>query len=103
MANEATLATQRETPVALDRLDARVYWMFQNCVYWEDEDLSADDVKALVLQRSRRCQRQLATAQLRCAARPRADLSERQSPPEAPAPHQRPEAELRTAASSGPT
>jgi hypothetical protein len=58
-----TLTTQqRENPMALFRSEARVYWAFQDCFYWEDEGLTAEDVRALVLQRLRKRERQLATA-----------------------------------------
>lgn len=53
---------QRERPVELLRAGKRVYWMFRDCFYWDDEDLAAEDVKALVLQRIRKRERQLATA-----------------------------------------
>jgi hypothetical protein len=59
---DAILAVQAESPVALLRDDERAYWVFKDCFYWEDENLSAEDVKALVLQRIRRRERQLATA-----------------------------------------
>ena len=59
---DAILAQQSENPVELFRDEERVYWAFKDCFYWEDEDLSADDVKALVLQRIRKRERQLATA-----------------------------------------
>jgi HNH endonuclease len=53
---------QLEHPVEVLRLDKRAYWIFRDCFYWEDEALSAEDVKALVLQRIRKRERQLATA-----------------------------------------
>jgi hypothetical protein len=53
---------QLDHPVELLRLDRRVYWIFRDCFYWEEEGLSAEDVKALVLQRVRKRERQLATA-----------------------------------------
>ena len=59
---DAIWAQEAESPVELVREDERVYWAFKGCFYWEDEDLSAADVKALVLQRIRRRERQLATA-----------------------------------------
>ena len=61
-ARDAIMARQEEDPVSLLRNGARVYWLFQDCFYWEDEGLMADDVKALALQRTRRRERQLATA-----------------------------------------
>src|SRR6185312_11961653 len=51
-----------EQPVQLVSHEERVYWLFKDCFWWEDEGLGADDVKALVLQRMRRRERQLATA-----------------------------------------
>ena len=59
---EEILAQQAESPVELFRHDERGYWAFKDCFYWEDEGLSADDVKALALQRIRKRERQLATA-----------------------------------------
>ncbi len=53
---------QLKDPVEVVRLDKRAYWMFRDCFYWEEEALSAEDVKALVLQRIRKRERQLATA-----------------------------------------
>jgi hypothetical protein len=59
---ESIWAQETESPVELVRQAERVYWAFKGCFYWEDEGLSADDVKALVLQRIRKRERQLATA-----------------------------------------
>jgi hypothetical protein len=61
-AARAIEAEQKENPVVLLEDGARVYWLFQDCFYWEDEGLTAEDVRALALQRSRRRERQLATA-----------------------------------------
>ena len=61
-AMKAIMAGQTERPVPLVRAEARVYWAFRGCFYWDDEDLTAEDVKALVLQRARRRERQLETA-----------------------------------------
>jgi HNH endonuclease len=55
-------ALQEEEPVALFTLDRRSYWWFHDCIYWDDDSLSAEDVKALVLQRERSQQRKLQTA-----------------------------------------
>ena len=62
VAVDAIQAQQAQSPVELVRHGERVYWAFKGCFYWEDEDLSADDVKALALQRIRNRERQLATA-----------------------------------------
>jgi hypothetical protein len=59
---DAILARQADEPVELLRHEHRVYWTFKDCFYWEDEELSADDVKALALQRIRKRERQLSTA-----------------------------------------
>lgn len=61
-AHKEIMSRQRDHPVALFQLDARAYWMFQDCFFSEDDNLTAQDVKALVLQRTRRRERQLATA-----------------------------------------
>ena len=59
---EAIAAQQAESPVKLVRQDERAYWIFRECFYWEDDGLSADDVKALALARIRKHDRQLANA-----------------------------------------
>jgi len=59
---EAIAAQQAESPVELVRQGERGYWVFKDCFYWEDDGLSADDVKALALQRIRKHDRQLANA-----------------------------------------
>ncbi len=59
---EAIAAQQAESPVELVRHDQRAYWIFRDCFYWEDVGLSAEDVKALALQRIRKHDRQLANA-----------------------------------------
>jgi 5-methylcytosine-specific restriction endonuclease McrA len=59
---EQTRALQREEPAALLELGKRRYWWFHDCIYWDDDGLSAEDVKALVLQRERSQQRKLQTA-----------------------------------------
>lgn len=55
-------ALQREEPVALFTLKERSYWWFHDCVYWDDDGLNAEDVKALVLQRERNQERKIQTA-----------------------------------------
>ncbi len=52
-------ARQREEPVPLVRRGDRVYWWFEDRVYWEDEGLRGDDVLALVRDRERRQRRRL--------------------------------------------
>lgn len=53
---------QREQPVAVMSADGRQWWWFEDCFYWEDEDLTAHDVMALVMERERRRQRKLERA-----------------------------------------
>lgn len=53
------LDEQTENPVLVAELGDRRYWMFHGDPYWEQDGLQADDVKALVLDRERRKQRQL--------------------------------------------
>jgi HNH endonuclease len=53
---------QREQPVELIEAEGRRWWWFRDCFYWEDEQLTAHDVMALVIERDRRRQRQLERA-----------------------------------------
>ena len=53
---------QREQPVALIQAEGRRWWWFRDCFYWEDDDLTAADVMALVVERERRKQRKLERA-----------------------------------------
>jgi HNH endonuclease len=57
-----TSTLQQQQPVALLPIGKRCYWWFHDCIYWEDEGLGVEDVKALVLQRERRAERKLQTA-----------------------------------------
>jgi hypothetical protein len=52
-AANALRGRQRETPVILyeDASRRRVWWLFRDEVYWEDEGLSETEVKALALER----------------------------------------------------
>jgi hypothetical protein len=52
-------AAQRERPVALVRDGRRCTWLFEQRFYWEDEELDADDVLALIRERERRTRRRL--------------------------------------------
>jgi len=56
------LAAQKDEPVALFRKGNRMLWYFHNRFYWDDDELTADDIKALVLQRERRLQQKLQSA-----------------------------------------
>jgi 5-methylcytosine-specific restriction endonuclease McrA len=59
---EAMRVAQQDDPAALLRDGKRTLWTLHDCFYWEDEGLSADDVKALIHQRERRAQQKLNTA-----------------------------------------
>jgi len=56
------LEDQDGRPVALWRDVRRILWTMNDCFYWEDEGLDAEDVKALIHQRERRSQQKLQTA-----------------------------------------
>lgn len=53
---------QQEHPVRLRVEGRRTLWWFRDRFYWDDDANSAKDIKALVLQRTRREQRRLASA-----------------------------------------
>ncbi len=58
----ALAAIEREQqlrPVALFARAGRTYWSFEWRIFWEDDELSPDDVLALVRQRERRLRRNL--------------------------------------------
>jgi len=55
-------AEQREQPVCAVVVGDRAYWWFEDACYWEDEQLEADDVLALVRERERRRARKLERA-----------------------------------------
>ena len=55
-------AAQLERPVALVRDGRRCTWLFEGRFYWEDEELAAADVLALVRERERRARRRLERA-----------------------------------------
>jgi 5-methylcytosine-specific restriction endonuclease McrA len=59
---EAILREQQERPVALFERDGRTYWAFERRIFWEDDELDAADVLALVRQRQRRARRTLERA-----------------------------------------
>ncbi len=61
-AMDAIAATQQTTPVPLVQDGRRTLWYFLDRFYWDDDDLGADDIKALVLQRRRRLQQKVQTA-----------------------------------------
>ena len=59
---EALLREQDERPVALFERDGRTYWAFELRIFWEDDELAAADVLALVRERQRRARRTLERA-----------------------------------------
>jgi len=58
------LETQEHTPVAVcnNPSNSRVWWLFRSQFYWEDEQLSEREVKALVLERLRKRTKQVERA-----------------------------------------
>lgn len=59
---------QTVEPVALHDAGRRRYWLFEDRVYWEDDGLSAGDVRALVREREHRARRRLERAHALAAA-----------------------------------
>lgn len=57
-------ARQETIPVPVMQVSSnrRCFWMFEGEFWWEDERLSADEIKALILARQVRRQRQIQTA-----------------------------------------
>jgi 5-methylcytosine-specific restriction endonuclease McrA len=66
-------ALQREQPVPVVEAEGRRWWWFRDAFYWEDDDLTAGDVMALVAERELRKRRKLerAHAALRREGAPR--------------------------------
>jgi 5-methylcytosine-specific restriction endonuclease McrA len=56
------LAAQKDDPVAIVIVRKRTLWYFHDRFHWDDDGLSADDVKALILQRERRTEQKLQSA-----------------------------------------
>jgi hypothetical protein len=59
---------QLDEPVPLYDAGRRRYWLFEDRVYWEDDDLAAADVRALVRERELRARRRLERAHAVAAA-----------------------------------
>lgn len=55
-------ATQQHEPLLVLIEGARRYWWFHDRIWWEDDGLGAEDVRALVLDRERRARRRLERA-----------------------------------------
>jgi hypothetical protein len=47
-------AAQQEYPLRLPKIGERRYWQFQHRIYWESEDLDADEVYALLVSKQQR-------------------------------------------------
>ena len=58
----ALVRAQDERPVALFERGGRTYWAFELRIFWEDDELAAADVLALVRERQRRARRTLERA-----------------------------------------
>jgi 5-methylcytosine-specific restriction endonuclease McrA len=56
------LERQEHSPARIATLDRRAYWLFEGRFWWEDDELEADDVRALIRQRERSRRRQLENA-----------------------------------------
>ena len=58
------LVKQKEDPVLVLRIleSGRAWWMFRDKFYWEDEDLKEIEVKALLLEKIRKKERQIERA-----------------------------------------
>ena len=59
---EALMREQEQRAVALFEREGRTYWAFEDRIFWEDDDLEAADVLALVSERRRRARRALERA-----------------------------------------
>lgn len=51
---KALLVEALERPVLVLAYDDRQYWIFKNVIYYDDEKLEAEDVRALVVEKARR-------------------------------------------------
>jgi 5-methylcytosine-specific restriction endonuclease McrA len=69
----ALAASQGQIPAELLSREGHRYWWFEDCFYWEDEDLNTEDLLALVRDRERRQRRKIEHAHalmVRAAAPP---------------------------------
>jgi 5-methylcytosine-specific restriction endonuclease McrA len=66
--HRAMQAAQSVQPTAVLSSQGRMYWVFEHRVYWEDDELRAEDVLALIRDRERRQQRKLERAHAAMAA-----------------------------------
>jgi hypothetical protein len=74
--------TQNLEPAAVLTCQGRTYWLFEDRLYWEDDELASHDVLALVRDRERRHRRRLERAHAALAAEgagiPRRDVIPRE-------------------------
>jgi hypothetical protein len=61
-------AAQQTQPSRLMAAKGKTYWWFQDRVFWDNEDLDAEDILALIRERDRRKQRKLERARANMAA-----------------------------------
>jgi 5-methylcytosine-specific restriction endonuclease McrA len=58
----AAQTAQATEPLHVWRDGRRNLWQFLDCFYWDDDDLDAEDIKALVMQRKRRLEQKVRSA-----------------------------------------
>ena len=61
-AHRAMLRAQVDEPAIVGRDERRTWWMFRDRIYWEDDGLEPDEVKALLVDRERRLRRRIERA-----------------------------------------
>lgn len=61
-AYSALYAQQQQSPVPLVKADRKTWWVFLGEFYWEDENLSEMEVKALILEKLKQRQRKVQKA-----------------------------------------
>ena len=62
------LEIQKTTPVVVMTSGHKRWWLFQGGFYWDDENLSADDVKVLIMDREAQRRRRVQRAAARLTA-----------------------------------
>jgi hypothetical protein len=74
---------QETYPTLLLSLDGRTYWLFQYRFYWENDDLDADQVYALLVTGQQREQRRIdrVQAMVSMGLRPQGQAYRRDSQP----------------------
>lgn len=61
-AHRAILHAQAHEPTVVGRDERRTWWMFRDRIYWEDDGLQSDEVKALLVDRERKLRRRIERA-----------------------------------------